>query len=155
MDRDFKATIRYGRLSPSMPPLLKTKAPSIGRLYGTTPEMAITLLFLRYPVHSWRSISFFHLPGFGMLRHPPRSFPFFFLALLVSSAEAASTSEARVRKVVDGDTLELQSLPRPVRVRLAAIDAPEYNQPYGMAARNALTTFVEVGMAGAGSRLFP
>ncbi|CAK0769756.1 Uncharacterized endonuclease [Gammaproteobacteria bacterium] len=71
-----------------------------------------------------------------------RSFLPLLIALWVFGADAASAYEARVRWVVDGDTLELQSFPRPVRVRLAEIDAPEFDQPYGSAARNALVRLV-------------
>jgi endonuclease YncB( thermonuclease family) len=46
--------------------------------------------------------------------------------------------EGRVRHVFDGDTLELVADGQPWRVRLIGIDAPEWHQPYGTAARDFL-----------------
>lgn len=43
-----------------------------------------------------------------------------------------------VLRVLDGDTLDLQESTRTVRIRLAGIDAPEYDQPFGRAAREHL-----------------
>lgn len=49
----------------------------------------------------------------------------------------------QVIKVNDGDTLMLRIADRrPVKVRLAGIDAPEYSQPYGRAARRALSALI-------------
>jgi endonuclease YncB( thermonuclease family) len=45
------------------------------------------------------------------------------------------SGNVRVRKVADGDTVEVQ---RFGRIRLHEIDAPELSQPYGPAARRAL-----------------
>jgi micrococcal nuclease len=41
----------------------------------------------------------------------------------------------RVVKVLDGDTVDVLWRTRPVRVRLAGVDAPESGQPYGAKAR--------------------
>lgn len=60
------------------------------------------------------------------------------LTLLLATAAAAETPEAVV-SVHDGDTLTLAS---GVRVRLFGIDAPELDQPYGTAARDALAAMV-------------
>ncbi|CAK0774631.1 Uncharacterized endonuclease [Gammaproteobacteria bacterium] len=66
----------------------------------------------------------------------------FTLPATVMGAGTASAYTAQVRQVIDGDTVELQSSWRQVRVRLAEIDAPEHDQPYGMAAREALVALV-------------
>jgi endonuclease YncB( thermonuclease family) len=53
-------------------------------------------------------------------------------ALLISSIQAAEPEQfkATVRRVLDGDTLDLNTRPMS-RVRAFGIDAPEANQPYG------------------------
>lgn len=65
-----------------------------------------------------------------------------FVVLPLIDANSAALYKARVLRVLDGDSLVIQSRDRQVQVRLAGIDAPEYNQPYGQAARNALSTLV-------------
>ena len=65
------------------------------------------------------------------------------LAFVTLHASASSSvSEEHVLRVVDGDTLVLASPNDGVRVRLAEIDAPEHDQPYGAAARDALVAMV-------------
>lgn len=61
-----------------------------------------------------------------------------FVLLAVSSAALADFSGTVVR-IVDGDTLDVRVANRPVRVRLAQIDAPERSQAYGARARQALS----------------
>lgn len=64
------------------------------------------------------------------------------LLLLTTSAHAEELT-GQVIKVNDGDTLTLRIAgQRPVKVRLAGIDAPEYDQPYGKTARRALAAIV-------------
>lgn len=59
--------------------------------------------------------------------------------------------KVKIRRVVDGDTLEVQYgglfglMRRPFRVRLYAIDAPELAQPYGKEAREHLRALVRRG----------
>ena len=60
--------------------------------------------------------------------------------------------KVKIRRVVDGDTLEVQygglfglMRRRPFRVRLYAIDAPELAQPYGKEAREHLRALVRRG----------
>lgn len=67
-----------------------------------------------------------------------------FLAFILTTVNAngANNYYAQVIKVMDGDTLMIQSANREERVRLMGIDAPEYKQPYGVAARNALNNLV-------------
>jgi endonuclease YncB( thermonuclease family) len=73
------------------------------------------------------------------------------VALLSASRPAASESapasgaearilDGRVVGVTDGDTLTLLVDREQVRIRLAQIDAPESNQPYGKNAKAALST---------------
>ena len=70
------------------------------------------------------------------------------LALLAQSACTATLAatqalDARVVKVVDGDSLEVRDSNGLVhRVRLAGIDAPEYTQPFGNRSRQNLSTLV-------------
>ena len=65
-----------------------------------------------------------------------------FLLLVLTVAEisvAADTLTGRVMSVADGDTLTvLMEDNRPVRVRLAGIDAPEHDQPFGQRSRQSL-----------------
>jgi len=61
------------------------------------------------------------------------------LCLAASTASAQST-RARVVAVTDGDTLMVRtSGKRLIKVRLASIDAPETPQPFGKAAKAALS----------------
>ncbi|CAK0774704.1 micrococcal nuclease [Gammaproteobacteria bacterium] len=73
-----------------------------------------------------------------------RIFQSLILALLPGMGGSAepTTYEGQVKQVVDGDTLVLQSWWKKVRVRLAEIDAPEHDQPYGAAAKSALADLV-------------
>jgi endonuclease YncB( thermonuclease family) len=56
------------------------------------------------------------------------------LWLFTSQAEAASFS-GKLVKVLDGDTVEVLHDGKAERIRLAQIDAPEKNQPFGQAAK--------------------
>ena len=71
----------------------------------------------------------------------PRFFAIVLAALLVVStsgarAEAPPALDARVSKVVDGDTFTLSGESR--RIRIWGFDAPEWNHPGGAAATAAL-----------------
>jgi len=66
-------------------------------------------------------------------------------ALLVHAASAASAIEGAIVRVIDGDTVWLQrdaGSGKPVKVRLAGIDAPQRCQAGGAAARDALAARV-------------
>jgi len=64
------------------------------------------------------------------------------LFLLATPAFGAELT-GRVVAVSDGDTLTLLTVQRnQVRIRLAAIDAPEHDQPYGNRAKQALSALV-------------
>lgn len=62
-----------------------------------------------------------------------------FALLFVASAAYADIS-GRVVGIIDGDTLDVLVNQRPVRVRLAQIDAPEKRQAFGTRARQALSS---------------
>src|SRR5262252_5167819 len=67
------------------------------------------------------------------------------VALLVSSAADAADApkplpvlEARVTRVNDGDSIEVELDSGRARVRFSAIDTPEWDQPYGAQSSAAL-----------------
>ena len=56
----------------------------------------------------------------------------------------ADTIQGQVVKVADGDTITVQDdMGRKHRIRLAGIDAPEMNQPYGLHSKNNLMSLVD------------
>lgn len=67
-------------------------------------------------------------------------------ALLAVSLPVLADFSGRVIAIVDGDTLDVLVNNRPVRVRLAQIDAPERSQAFGTRSRLALSalTFKQV-----------
>ena len=52
---------------------------------------------------------------------------------------------AKVTKVNDGDSIEVQLDAGPARVRFSAVDTPEYDQPYGDKSSAALKALLPVG----------
>jgi micrococcal nuclease len=75
------------------------------------------------------------------------------LALLATTALAADPPKpaallaATVTKVNDGDSIEVKTDAGNARVRLSAIDSPEYDQPYAPQASAALRALLPVGSA--------
>lgn len=59
-------------------------------------------------------------------------------ALRVASAQGGTHFDARVVRVIDGDTLEVRAEGQPLRVRIFGIDTPERGQPWSRKAREAL-----------------
>ncbi|EFL2250809.1 thermonuclease family protein [Escherichia coli] len=64
---------------------------------------------------------------------------------MFSGALCAAEIQGKVIRVLDGDTIEVKTLPAkivvyevPIRVRLINIDAPEKKQPFGRWSRNQL-----------------
>lgn len=71
------------------------------------------------------------------------------LAIVMTAPVDARTFDGQVIRILDGDTVEILVNRRPVRVRLAAIDAPEIRhgredpgQPFGDKSRRSLTTMI-------------
>jgi micrococcal nuclease len=63
--------------------------------------------------------------------------------LLVATFSASADISGRIVRVLDEDTIEiLETGNRLTRVRLAGIDAPEKNQPFGQRSRKELTSMV-------------
>ena len=68
--------------------------------------------------------------------------------LICSCVGAHAGLSGKVVGVIDGDTLDVlvpasgDAAPKPLRVRLAKIDAPERAQPFGSRARQELSTLV-------------
>lgn len=60
------------------------------------------------------------------------------LMLLFSGGLMAGEIRGKVIRVLDGDTIEVLQYRQPVRVRLANIDAPEKQQPFGRWSGNQL-----------------
>jgi endonuclease YncB( thermonuclease family) len=72
------------------------------------------------------------------------------LALAASGSAMAADSKlpillAKVSKVNDGDSIEVQLDAGPARVRFSAIDTPEFDQPYGAKASAALKAMLPIG----------
>lgn len=61
-----------------------------------------------------------------------------FVGLLLTFSSVADPLKGLVIAVHDGDTLTLKVLNAEKKIRLAGIDAPELNQPFGIDSRNAL-----------------
>lgn len=65
-------------------------------------------------------------------------------SLVLAGAAQAATLQGSVTRVIDGDSLLVQTTPdgKPLEVRLQGIDAPEGCQPGGAEAREALAAYV-------------
>jgi micrococcal nuclease len=73
-------------------------------------------------------------------------------ALLLSGSAVAADPpkpspllKATVTKVNDGDSIEVDAEHGHARVRMSAIDTPEYDQPYGTQSSGALKTLLPIG----------
>lgn len=63
--------------------------------------------------------------------------------LMMLTSTASAELHGQVVRVLDGDTIEiLQATRERARIRLAGIDAPETNQPFGQRSRQFLTRLV-------------
>lgn len=73
----------------------------------------------------------------------------FFFITICSGSLCAAEIQGKVIRVLDGDTIEIKTLPAkivvyevPIRVRLINIDAPEKKQPFGRWSTSQLKTLV-------------
>ncbi|EPU1003442.1 thermonuclease family protein [Escherichia coli] len=66
----------------------------------------------------------------------------FLLALLLPGTLFAAEMQGTVIRVIDGDTIDLFHERKPVRIRLANIDAPEKKQAYGRWSLHKLNSLV-------------
>jgi hypothetical protein len=73
-----------------------------------------------------------------------RTVPSLVFAVLFIGSSAASTLNAPVARVVDGDSLIVLVDREQMRVRLKEIDAPELKQPYGKRSRQSLADLCAV-----------
>ncbi len=67
------------------------------------------------------------------------------VAVPAAAAEPPKLLAAKVTKVNDGDSLEVDTDAGHARVRLSAVDTPEYDQPYGEQASAASKALIPVG----------
>ncbi len=74
------------------------------------------------------------------------------MALLLAGSAAAADApkppamvKATVSKVNDGDSIEVDTEQGHARVRMSAIDTPEYDQPYGTQSSTALKALLPIG----------
>ncbi|EPC0968279.1 TPA: thermonuclease family protein [Enterobacter kobei] len=67
----------------------------------------------------------------------------YLITLLIVTYQASADINGRIVRVLDGDTVEILGGGNQLtRVRLAGIDAPEKNQPFGQRSRQELTSMV-------------
>lgn len=65
-----------------------------------------------------------------------------FLYMLFSGSLCAAEIQGNVIRVIDSDTIEVLQDNKPVRIRLANIDAPEKKQAYGRWSTNQLKSLI-------------
>ena len=69
------------------------------------------------------------------------------LAGSASAVDALPVLKAKVTRVNDGDSIEVDLDSGHARVRMSAIDTPEYDQPYGSQSSAALKALLPIGSA--------
>jgi endonuclease YncB( thermonuclease family) len=67
------------------------------------------------------------------------------VAFAADAPKPPSVLAAKVTKVNDGDSIEVQLDAGPARVRFSAVDTPEYDQPYGAKSSAALKALLPLG----------
>ena len=70
------------------------------------------------------------------------AFNFLILLCVLLPADAKDSLKGNVVKIIDGDTLDVNIDSNIIRIRLADIDTPERNQPWGFEAKKFLATKV-------------
>ena len=71
-----------------------------------------------------------------------KKYLFFLFFFTLSSPLFADTFTANVIAITDGDTIKVLNNSQQIKIRLAEIDTPEKNQPYGKRAKQALSDFI-------------
>ena len=66
----------------------------------------------------------------------------FFFCVILTHYVCAENLTGKVVSVADGDTITILTDNKQTRIRLAEIDTPEKNQPYGKKAKKALSDFI-------------
>ncbi len=66
----------------------------------------------------------------------------FILCIILNHCIYAATFTGKVVSITDGDTVIVLTHNKQTKVRLAEIDTPEKNQPYGKKAKKALSDFI-------------
>ena len=64
------------------------------------------------------------------------------IVLLAASGCAHAELHGEVIRVIDGDTVDFLVDSHPVRIRLAQIDVPEHDQPFGTRSKQQLAAFI-------------
>ena len=62
-------------------------------------------------------------------------------SLIIASSAFSGQFDAKVIKVIDGDTIWVKTENKHVKIRLSYIDAPELRQTFGVRSKNYLTNF--------------
>ena len=63
-------------------------------------------------------------------------------SLIITSSAFSGQFDAKVIKVIDGDTIWVKTENKHVKIRLSYIDAPELRQTFGVRSKNYLTNLV-------------
>ena len=63
-------------------------------------------------------------------------------SLIIASSAFSGQFDAKVIKVIDGDTIWVKTENKHVKIRLSYIDAPELRQTFGVRSKNYLTNLV-------------
>ena len=67
---------------------------------------------------------------------------FFILSIFLIHNVCAENLTGKVISIADGDTVTIVNNHQQTKIRLAEIDTPEKNQPYGKKAKRALSDFI-------------
>lgn len=62
---------------------------------------------------------------------------------LLARWQTDESLHGQATRIVDGDTFVLDTGSQALKIRLSEIDTPERNQPYGLQAKNALSTLID------------
>ena len=71
-----------------------------------------------------------------------KQFPILLCFFILANHSFADTLIGKVVSIADGDTVTLLNNNQQTKIRLAEIDTPEKNQPYGKKAKKAMSDFI-------------